>query len=88
MAVVAKSDGTGEVIINMTGGYTLNETRLYFGSEKLPKDGSDNFTTDPAFYTYSHLNLNGASGDTYSVTGLTGKIYVIGYASINLPDAN
>lgn len=88
MAVVAKSDGTGEVVINMTGGYTLNETRLYFGSEKLPKDGSNNFTTDPAFYTYSHVNLNGASGDTYSVTGLTGNIYVIGYASINLPDAN
>lgn len=48
----------------------------------LPKVGDD-FTVDPASYPYVHAGLGAASGDTFTVNGLSGSIYIIGYVVLN-----
>ena len=83
MKIAAKDDGTAIVTIEMVEGYTLNETDLYLGNDKLPKDGDGKFTTDPKFYTYKHTNLAKVSTDTYSVSGLSENIYVVTFALVN-----
>jgi hypothetical protein len=85
MKIAASIDGTAVVTIEMAEGYTLNETDLFIGNTMLPKDGSNNFTTNPEFYTYKHPSLAKVSTDTYSVSGLSGDIYVVAFALVNKP---
>lgn len=85
MRIASSSDGTAIVTIEMLDGYTLIESHLYIGNDKLPKDTNGDFTTDPKFYTYKHENLNDTSTDTFSVSGLSGDTFVIASAMVNKP---
>jgi len=71
---------TAVVTYNMYSGYKMDETHLYVGNEPLPrKNGS--YTVAPGQYPYSH-DLNNASTDSYTITGLCGKIYIIAHAVV------
>ena len=75
---ISYSEGTATVKYEMLEGYTLNETHLYIGNEPYPTDKNDNVTVAPGQYPYKHA-LEGASADEYSVSGLSGDIYVIAH---------
>lgn len=74
--------GTATATITMLPGYTMKESRLYIGNEMLPKVGDD-FTVDPANYPEVHTGLGAAASDTFTVSGLSGSIYIIGYVVLN-----
>lgn len=81
---ISYSNGVTLVTFSMKEGYTMNETRLYIGNEKLPRDNNGNFTVDPKFYPYKHENLNGVTKDTFTIEGpLSDNIYVVLYSLIN-----
>ncbi len=62
-------------------GYEMSETSLYVGNDILPEDGGV-YTTDPSKYTERHTGLGAAVTDSYSISGLSGSIYVIAHATI------
>ncbi|MBN2665235.1 MAG: SprB repeat-containing protein [Bacteroidales bacterium] len=74
--------GTATATITLVNGYTMKESRLFIGNDMLPKVGDD-FTVDPANYPYVHSGLGAAAGDTFTVNGLSGNIYIIGYVVLN-----
>jgi hypothetical protein len=71
---------TASVTYNMFYGYKMDETHLYVGTNPLPKKNGS-YTVSPGQYPYSH-DLNNASTDSYTVTGLCGKIYIIAHAVV------
>ena len=71
----------------MIGDYTMSEARMYIGNDILPVvDG--NYTVDPADYPYVHAGLGGATTDTFTVNGLNGDIYIIGYVVLGGQENN
>jgi hypothetical protein len=74
--------GTAKAVITMIDGYTMSEARMYIGNDILPSSGGD-YTVDPADYPYVHAGLGGASTDTFTVNGLSGSVYIIGYIVMN-----
>jgi hypothetical protein len=77
---ISYNGSTAVVTYHMYSGYKMDETHLYVGCNPLPsKNGSD--TVAPGQYPYSH-DLSNASTDTYTVTGLSGKIYIIAHAVV------
>ncbi len=74
-------DGKVSAKFELFDGYKMSSTAMYVGNDILPKDGGV-YTTDPSKYPYQHSGLGAADTDTYDITGLTGQIYVIVYASI------
>jgi hypothetical protein len=71
---------TALITYNMYPGYKMDETHLYVGSDPLPKKNGV-YTVAPGQYPYSH-DLNNASTDSYTVTGLSGRIYIIAHAVV------
>ncbi len=69
------------ITYNMFPGYKMDETHLYVGSEPWPRDSNGNYTVAPGQYPYWH-DLNNASTDSYTITGLSGKIYIIAHAVV------
>ena len=65
--------------------FTLAETDLYVGSEQLARDVNGNFTVAPGQYPTIHDSLNGAVTDNYTVTDLSGAIYVVAHAVVTIP---
>jgi hypothetical protein len=63
----------------MNSGYTLNETHLYVGNLILPKK-NNKFTTAPGQFPYKHDGLNGVSSDSYTISGLSGEIYIAAHS--------
>lgn len=74
--------GTAKAVITMINGYTMSEARMYVGNEILPENGGE-YTVDPDDYPYVHAGLGAASTDTFTVNGLSGNIYIIGYVVLN-----
>ncbi|MBA7477366.1 hypothetical protein ES707_12775 [subsurface metagenome] len=70
---------TAYVFYDITGsGYTMDETHLYVGSDPLPsKNGG--YTVSPGQYPYKH-DLDNKTTDEYTVTGLSGDIYIVAHA--------
>jgi hypothetical protein len=68
------------VTYTMNPGYKMDETHLYVGCNPLPKNNGS-YTVAPGQYPYWH-DLNNASTDSYTVTGLCGKIYIIAHAVV------
>jgi hypothetical protein len=68
------------ITYHMYPGYKMDETHLYVGSDPLPKKNGS-YTVAPGQYPYSH-DLNNASTDSYTITGLCGKIYIIAHAVV------
>lgn len=62
-------------------GYVLNATHLHVGNQILPmKKGK--YTTAPGQFPYKHENLNGVSTDTFTISGLSGNIYVAAHSEV------
>jgi len=78
-------NGTATATINLLPGYTMSKSALYLGNNMFPKVGEVN-TIDPANYPYKH-DLSGATSDSFTVNGLSGNIYIIGYVLLD-PEAN
>jgi hypothetical protein len=73
--------GISTATINLVSGYTMSDSRLYIGNDVLPKvDG--NYTVDPDNLPLSH-SLSSATTDTYTVSGLTGSVYIICYVILD-----
>jgi hypothetical protein len=83
----------GQVTVNYNGStavvtYQMYEdnymtaTHLYVGSNRLPRDKNGKETVTPGQYPYVHGSLNNATTDTYTVTGLSGNIYVVAHAVV------
>lgn len=62
--------------------YNLVETHLYVGSEPLARDNGS-YTVSPGQYPTIHEGLNGATSDTYTITGLSGDIHVVAHATVS-----
>jgi len=69
------------VTYNMDAGFTMTATHLYVGNEPLPRKNGD-YTTAPGQYPDKHGNLNDVTTDSYTVTGLSGEIYVVAHAVV------
>jgi len=72
---------TATITYSVIDGYVWNATHLYVGSLILPKKNGK-FTTAPGQFPYKHENLNGASTDTYSISGLPNNIYVAAHSEV------
>jgi hypothetical protein len=68
------------ITYTMYSGYKMDETHLYVGTNPLPKNNGS-YTVAPGQYGHSH-DLNNASTDSYTITGLCGKIYIIAHAVV------
>ena len=61
--------------------YTIYETHLYVGSEPYPTKAKK-YTVAPGQYGNQH-DLNDATEDSYTITGLNGDIYFIAHAVVS-----
>ncbi len=61
--------------------YRLSETHLHIGNTILPVV-RNRFTTAPGQFPYKHSNLGGVISDTYTITGLSGNIYVAAHSVV------
>lgn len=85
---VVYSAGTATITYQMAGTnsasglpYTLTETHLYVGSEPLARDVNGEYTVAPGQYPYINLEMN-ASSRTYTISGLSGDIYIVAHATV------
>lgn len=69
------------VTYQMGQGYTLDETQLYVGVEKLPMNGP-NSTVAPGQYPYKNGSLNGASSDSYTISIPEGNFHLIAHSVV------
>jgi len=82
-SVSVNYDGsTAVVTYNMYGDNYMTATHLYVGSNRLPRTKSGKETVSPGQYPYGHDPLNNVTTDGYTVTGLSGDIYVLAHAVV------
>lgn len=81
---VVYSSGAATVTYNIISGFTMDEIHLYVGSEILPwtEEGQGGFTVAPGQYPIVDDDLGGVTTKTYTVSGLTGDIYVVAHAVV------
>jgi hypothetical protein len=82
--------GTVTVTYNITPGsnFNLTQTHLYVGANKYPQVKVGNKwvnTVAPGQYPYIHDSLANVQTDTFTVTGVSGKIYVIAHGVVEGP---
>jgi hypothetical protein len=73
--------GTATITFNMGANVHLYTTHLYVGNLILPKKNTK-WTTAPGQFPYKHENLNGVNSDSYSITGLSGYIYIAAHSEV------
>jgi hypothetical protein len=85
---VEYSGGTAKVTYKMEGinpptnvAYTMTEAQLYVGGEILPRNNGE-FTVAPGQYPYLATELKNVTTQTFTVTGLSGDIYVVAHATV------
>jgi len=61
--------------------YTMVETHLYVGSDILAKNNGD-YTVAPGQYPTIHGELANVTSDSYTISGLSGEIYVVAHATV------
>jgi hypothetical protein len=66
----------------------LMDIHLWVGYDKLPKDKKGNFTNAPGQFPYYPKDGNFIEDNSwsYTVTGLSGNIYVAAHAVVRIPD--
>jgi len=75
-------DGSTAIVnYTMDAGWMMQRTQLYVGSEPLPRNGGE-YTVSPGQYPYIHDPVVDPASDTYTVTGLSGDIYVVAHADV------
>ncbi len=72
---------TATITFNMGSNVSLSATHLYVGNDILAKK-NNKWTTAPGQFPYKHENLNGANVDSYTITGLSGKIYIAAHSGV------
>lgn len=72
---------TAKITYVMSGNVHLSTTQLYVGSEILPKK-NNKWTTAPGQFPYKHENLNGVNSDSFTINGLSGKIYIAAHSDV------
>lgn len=78
------NNGTANVTFTTTGVYKMVETHLYVGSEPLARDVNGSYTVAPGQYPTIHGELtSGVQSDLYTVSGLSGDIYVVAHATVS-----
>jgi hypothetical protein len=81
-AVTVDYDGsTATVTYTIDAGWMMERTQLYVGSEPLPMTDGE-YTVSPGQYPYIHDPVADPTTDTYTVTGLSGNIYVVAHADV------
>lgn len=70
------------ITYNMYNGNYMTATHLYVGNNRLPRDKKGRETVSPGQYPYKHDPLNNVTTDSYTVTGLSGNIYVVAHADV------
>ncbi len=71
-----------EVTYEANDGFVFNETHLYIGDAMYPTNNNGNATVAPGQFPHSHENLNGATSDSYTVTGMSGDaIFIIAHGA-------
>jgi hypothetical protein len=78
---VVYAGGTANVTFSMDASYYMLETHLYVGSEPLARNVNNEYTVAPGQYPTIHDGLN-ATTDSYTVTGLSGDVYVVAHATV------
>ncbi len=74
-------DGSEAVVTyNMYEGNWMTATHLYVGNNRLPRNKKGQETVSPGQYPYKHDPLDDVTTDSYTVTGLSGDIYVVAHA--------
>lgn len=71
---VVYSGGICTVTYNVYSNITLDETHLYVGNDILAKK-KNKYTTAPGQFPYS-------GGDTFTIDGLSGEIYVVAHSGV------
>ncbi len=75
-------DGSTAIITYMMNpGYMMQRTHLYVNGDPLPTMGGE-YTTSPGQYPYIHDPVVDPASDTFTVTGLSGNIYVVAHADV------
>ena len=74
------SDAT--VTYSMDAGFTMSEVHLFVGNEMLPRDKKGRFTNAPGKFTIVDDGLNNSGSETYTISGLSGDIYVVAHAVV------
>ncbi len=78
---VTYAGSVATITYNMGGNCKLNTTHLYVGNQILPKKNGK-YTTAPGQFPYKHENLGGVSSDSYTITGLSGNIYIAAHSDV------
>lgn len=63
-------------------GYTMRETHFYVGAKPLPTDNNGAYSVAPGQYTDLHDPLADVSLDTFTVSGVSGAVYVVAHAVV------
>lgn len=71
-----------DVDFNMSEGYVLNETHLYIGEDAYPTGQNGENTVAPGQYPYKNDDLDNTSSDSYSISEVSGEIYVIAHGVV------
>ena len=74
--------GIADVSYLMADGFALSETHLYIGSDPYPVDNNGNPTVAPGQYPHKNGEPEDATGDFYTVSDLSGPIYVIAHGVV------
>lgn len=61
--------------------YTMVETHLYVGNDILASNNGE-FTVAPGQYPTIHNELANVTSDSYTISGLSGNIYVVAHATV------
>jgi hypothetical protein len=78
---VAYDGAKATVTYGMKSGFSLTETHLYVGGAQLPSFKGE-YTVAPGQYPYKHGALNDVASDSYTVSGLSGSVYVVAHAVV------
>lgn len=82
-----EATGTAEVTFEMLDGFVMSETHLYIGSEPYPTGQNGNPTVAPGQFPYQH-ELDAAQSDSYTISDLSGEIYIIAHGEVCPDDGN
>lgn len=75
-------DGSkAKVTYTLNAGNKLTATHLWVGNAILPKKNGV-FTTAPGQFPYKHEGLTNVGTDTYTISGLSGNIYVAAHSEV------
>lgn len=87
---VSYSSGSAVVTYQMNGSnpqtgmpYVLDEVHLYVGTEAFPRNRQGEFTIAPGQFPYTATSLNNAISYSFTVTNLSGPVYVIAHAVVD-----